>query len=221
MLRVRDNGVGISPTLLPRIFELFTQADRSLARSEGGLGIGLALVQRLTELHGGTVEVQSVLGHGSEFIVRLPLPSDEKRASNGEVDGVLAPPHAPLPPPLRVLVVDDNVDTVLSFSMLLQASGHEVRTAHDGLTAVQTALDDRPDVMLLDIGLPGLNGYEVAKRVRQHPQLREVVLVALTGYGQDSDRATSLQAGFNHHMVKPASFEQIKQILARVPRLPR
>ena len=221
VLRVRDNGVGISPTLLPRIFELFTQADRSLARSEGGLGIGLALVQRLTELHGGTVEVQSVLGHGSEFIVRLPLPSDEKRASNGEVDGVLAPPHAPLPPPLRVLVVDDNVDTVLSFAMLLQASGHEVRTAHDGLTAVQTALDDRPDVMLLDIGLPGLNGYEVAKRVRQHPQLREVVLVALTGYGQDSDRATSMQAGFNHHMVKPASFEQIKQILARVPRLPR
>ena len=222
VLRVRDNGVGISPTLLPRIFELFTQADRSLARSDGGLGIGLALVQRLTELHGGTVEVQSVLGHGSEFIVRLPLlPSDEKRESNGEVDGVLAPPHAPLPPPLRVLVVDDNVDTVLSFSMLLQASGHEVLTAHDGVTAVQAALNYRPDVMLLDIGLPGLNGYEVAKRVREQPLLRDVVLVALTGYGQDSDRATSLQAGFNHHMVKPASFEQIKQILSKVPRLPR
>ncbi len=221
VLRVRDQGVGISPTLLPRIFDLFTQAERTIDRSQGGLGIGLALVQRLTELHGGTVEVQSVLGQGSEFIVRLPLHSDEKRASNGEVDGVRAPHQAPLPPQLRVMVVDDNIDTVLSFSMLLQAAGHEVMTAHDGLTAVQTALEFRPDVMLLDIGLPGLNGYEVAKRVRQEPQLRDVVLVALTGYGQDSDRATSLQAGFNHHMVKPASFEQIKQILANVPRLPR
>ena len=221
VLRVRDNGVGISPTLLPRIFDLFTQAERSLDRSQGGLGIGLALVQRLTELHGGTVEVQSVLGQGSEFIVRLPLHGDEKRVIAGDVDGGLESPHAPLPPQLRVLVVDDNVDTVLSFSMLLQAAGHEVRTAHDGLTAVQISLDYRPDVMLLDIGLPGLNGYEVAKRVREQPQLRDVVLVALTGYGQDSDRATSLQAGFNHHMVKPASFEQIKQILASVPRLPR
>ncbi len=221
VLRVRDNGVGISPTLLPRIFDLFTQAERSLDRSQGGLGIGLALVQRLTELHGGTVEVQSVLGHGSEFIVRLPLHSDERRVTNGEVNGSLESHHAPLHPQLRVLVVDDNVDTVLSFSMLLQAAGHEVLTAHEGLSAVQSALDYQPDVMLLDIGLPGLNGYEVAKRVRQEPQLRDVVLVALTGYGQDSDRATSLQAGFNHHMVKPASFEQIKQILASVPRLPR
>ncbi len=221
VLRVRDNGVGISPTLLPRIFDLFTQADRSLARSDGGLGIGLALVQRLTELHGGTVEVQSVLGHGSEFIVRLPLYNEAPRAAAGSVDGGVDSPHAPLPPPLRVLVVDDNVDTVLSFSMLLQALGHEVRTAYDGVSAVQAALDYRPEVMLLDIGLPGLSGYEVAKRVREQPQLRDVVLVALTGYGQDSDRATSLQAGFNHHMVKPASFEQIKKILASVPRLPR
>ena len=221
VLRVRDNGVGISPTLLPRIFDLFTQAERSLDRSQGGLGIGLALVQRLTELHDGTVEVQSVLGQGSEFIVRLPLHSDEYRIAVGDVSGVLEPPQAPLPPQLRVLVVDDNVDTVLSFAMLLQSVGHEVLTAHDGLTAVQTALVHRPDVMLLDIGLPGLNGYEVAKEVRQHPQLCDVVLVALTGYGQDSDRATSIQAGFNHHMVKPASFEQIKQILASVPGLPR
>ena len=118
--------------------------------------------------------------------------------------------------PLRVLVVDDNVDTVLSFSMLLKASGHDVRTAHDGPTAVQAALDYRPDVVLLDIGLPGLNGYEVAKRIRQHPVLKNVVLVALTGYGQDSDRQTSLQAGFNHHLVKPARLEQLQQILATV-----
>ena len=113
-------------------------------------------------------------------------------------------------------MVDDNVDTVLSFTMLLQASGHDVQTAHDGPTAVQAALDYRPDVMLLDIGLPGLNGYEVAKRIRQQPDLKNVVLVALTGYGQEADRQTSLQAGFNQHMVKPARFDQLQQILATV-----
>jgi len=121
--------------------------------------------------------------------------------------------------PLRVLVVDDTVDTALTFSMLLKAWGHDVRTAHDGQTAVQAALDYRPDVVLLDIGLPGLNGYEVAKRIRQDPVLKNVVLVALTGYGQDADRQTSLQAGFNHHLVKPARFEQLQQILATVSEL--
>jgi CheY-like chemotaxis protein len=118
--------------------------------------------------------------------------------------------------PLRVLVVDDNVDTVFSFSMLLKASGHDVRPAHDGPTAVQAALDYRPDVVFLDIGLPGLNGYEVAKQIRQHPVLKSVVLIALSGYGQDSDRQTSLQAGFNHHLVKPARLAEILQILATV-----
>jgi len=117
---------------------------------------------------------------------------------------------------LRVLVVDDNVDTVLSFSMLLEADGHNVRTAHDGLEAVQAALDYRPDLVLLDIGLPGLNGYEVAKRLRQDPGLKNVVLVAVTGYGQNADRQASLQAGFNHHLVKPARLEQLQQILAAV-----
>ena len=124
--------------------------------------------------------------------------------------------NPPTKQPLRVLVVDDNVDTVLSFSMLLEALGHDVRTAHDGLTGVQTAIDYRPDVALLDIGLPGLNGYEVAKRIRQHPVLKHVVLVAVTGYGQDADRQASLQAGFNHHLVKPALLEQLQQILATV-----
>jgi PAS domain S-box-containing protein len=223
VLRVRDTGVGITPELLPCIFDLFTQAERSLDRSQGGLGIGLALVQRLTDLHGGTVEASSVLGQGSEFMVRLPIMSDETRVTGRgmECGNSQSGGEPTLATPLRVLVVDDNVDTVLSFSMLLQASGHEVRTAHDGLSAVQAALDYRPDVMLLDIGLPGLNGYEVAKQVRQRPELKSVVLVALTGYGQESDRTTSMQAGFNHHMVKPASFEQIKLILASVPRLPR
>jgi PAS domain S-box-containing protein len=212
VLRVRDTGIGITPALLPRIFDLFTQAERSLDRSQGGLGIGLALVQQLTELHGGKVEAASVLGQGSEFVVRLPvLPTDTLQPALPVTET-----GQPTTRPLRVLVVDDNVDTVLSLSMLLKESGHDVRTAHDGPTAVQAALDYRPDVVLLDIGLPGLNGYEVAKRIRQHPALKNVVLVALTGYGQDSDRQASLQAGFNHHLVKPARLAEMLQILATV-----
>jgi CheY-like chemotaxis protein len=212
VVKVIDMGVGISPALLPNVFDLFTQAERSLDRSQGGLGIGLALVHRLTELHGGKVEVHSTLGHGSEFIVRLPLAMNTPESLN-------APQTAEsvnMIRPLRVLIVDDNVDTVLSFSMLLKASGHDVCKAHDGLAAVQAASDYRPDVVLLDIGLPGLNGYEVAKRIRQIPILKEVVLVALTGYGQDTDRQMSTQAGFDHHLVKPARLEQLQKILSEV-----
>lgn len=210
VLRVRDTGIGIAPALLPKIFDLFTQAERSLDRSQGGLGIGLALVQRLTELHGGRVEVHSSVGQGSEFVVRLPLMAIELADTNptSEVE------DPKIVRPLRVLVVDDNVDTVLSFSILLRASGHDVFTANDGLMAVQVANERRPDVVLLDIGLPGLNGYEVAKRIRQQTSGKEVVLIALTGYGQDTDRELSAQAGFNHHLVKPARLEQVKEILA-------
>jgi CheY-like chemotaxis protein len=133
------------------------------------------------------------------------------------IDDISLAPHSSLlARPLRVLVVDDNVDTVLSFSMLLRASGYDVQSAHDGPAAVQAAIDYRPDIVLLDIGLPGLNGYEVAKRIRQHPELKHVALVALTGYGQDSDRRASCQAGFTHHLVKPASFEDLQKILATV-----
>ena len=210
VLRVRDTGVGISPALLPKIFDLFTQAERSLDRSQGGLGIGLALVQRLTELHGGRVEVQSSLGQGSEFVIRLPLISVELE----KAVPISATDDPKVVRPLRVLVVDDNVDTVLSFSILMRASGHEVFTANDGLTAVEVASEHRPDVVLLDIGLPGINGYEVAKHVRQLPGGKDVVLVALTGYGQDTDREMSAQAGFNHHLVKPARLEQVREILA-------
>jgi PAS domain S-box-containing protein len=252
VIRIRDTGVGITADLLPCIFDLFTQADRSLDRSQGGLGIGLALVQRLTELHGGSVEVLSTLKQGSEFIVRLPVASGEGRVTSGEKKSGekksgekksgekksgewrvtsdekvesrtdLATHHSPLAtsPPLatrlKILVVDDNVDTVLSFSMLLRASGHDVKTAHDGLKAVQAAIDYRPDIVLLDIGLPGLNGYEVAKQLRAHPDFKHIVLVALTGYGQDSDRQTSSAAGFTHHLVKPARFEELQKILAMV-----
>jgi signal transduction histidine kinase/CheY-like chemotaxis protein len=215
VIRVRDTGVGISQALLPHIFDLFTQAEQSLDRSQGGLGIGLALVQQLTQLHEGKVEAISVLGKGSEFVIRLPiadlqLPIDANEDNDNRKSAIEDRKS------LRVLVVDDNADTVLSFSMLLEMSGHDVRTAHDGPTALQVALDYRPDVVLLDIGLPGLNGYEVAKRIRQQPDFKNVVLVALTGYGQDSDRQTALHAGFNHHMTKPVRLPQLEQILATV-----
>ncbi len=211
VLQVRDSGVGIAPDLMPRIFTLFTQAERSLARSQGGLGIGLALVQRLVEMHGGRVEVSSTLGKGSQFVVRLPLVP--AAAANPP-----SPPEEanPTGPSLRMLVVDDNVDETESLAMLMRELGHDVRTAHDGPTALEAALDHRPNVVLLDIGLPGLDGYEVAKRMRQQPVLQNAVLVAVTGYGRESDRQRVREAGFDHHLVKPARFEQLKKILASV-----
>jgi PAS domain S-box-containing protein len=216
VLRVRDTGVGIAPELLPRIFDLFTQAERSLDRSQGGLGIGLCLVQRLVEMHQGQVEAHSVLGEGSEFVVRLPI--------------MLAPELPPSPhehdhadaqsPGLRVLVVDDNIDTAETLGMLLTASGHEVRLAHDGLAALDVALSFRPSVILLDIGLPELDGYEVARRLRQQPTLGNVVLVAITGYGHEADRKRSQAAGFDHHLVKPVEYPTIERILKTVSKQP-
>lgn len=211
VLRVRDTGVGIAPELMPRIFDLFTQAERSLDRSQGGLGIGLCLVQRLVEKHRGRVEAYSVLGQGSEFVVRLPV--------------VLTPAPLPLPsiesaeptgPALRVLVVDDRRDASHMLATLLKASRHDVRTASDGPTALEAALDFRPNAVLLDIGLPGMNGLEVAKWIRQQPTLKDAVLIAMTGYGQEEDRQRSLEAGFDHHLVKPADFRKVKEILATV-----
>ena len=212
VVRVRDTGVGIAPEILPRIFDLFVQSERSLDRSQGGLGIGLALVQRLVELHGGTVEASSVLGQGSDFIVRLPVaPPPEPQPSFP-----LTEKAQPTASSLRVLVVDDNVDTVTTLVMLVQESGHEARTAYDGAAVLEAALDYRPNVVLLDIGLPGLNGFEVAKQLRQQPALQNVILVAMTGYGQEGDRRRSREAGFNHHLIKPGDFGKVLQILATV-----
>jgi CheY-like chemotaxis protein len=212
VLQVRDSGVGIAPDLMPRIFELFTQAERSLARSQGGLGIGLSLVQRLVEMHGGTVAAYSALGQGSEFAVRLPLVlTDQPQPPSPPTQNA-----RPTAPSVRVLVVDDNIDTAGSLEMLLRESGHDVRTAHDGPAALEAARDYRPNVVLLDIGLPGLDGYEVAQRMRQQSVLQNVVLVAMTGYGQESDRQRAQEAGFDHHLVKPARFEQIQEILVTV-----
>ncbi len=222
LLLVRDNGIGISAELLPRIFDLFTQADRSLDRAQGGLGIGLSLVQHLVGLHGGSVEVSSELGQGSEFRVRLPAvdgpaaphgdaPSAQRPATVNPVDSAaeLQPPL----PGLRVLVVDDNVDAADAMAMLLLTLGHDVRRAHDGLAALDAAQNFRPDVALLDIGLPALDGYEVARRLRQTAGLEHVVLVAITGYGHAADRLLTQSAGFDHHLVKPADFTLLQGIL--------
>jgi PAS domain S-box-containing protein len=216
VLRVRDRGVGIAPEILPRIFDLFTQAERSLDRAQGGLGIGLALVHRLVEMHGGTVVVSSSLGQGSEFVVRLPAVSAQEPVAS------LPPAETARPtgPSLRVLVVDDNVDTVTTLALLVTESGHDVRSAYDGTAVVETALDYRPNVVFLDIGLPGLNGFEVAKQLRQQPALQNAVLVAMTGYGGASDRQRSHEAGFDHHLVKPGDFGKLLEILATVSELP-
>jgi two-component system CheB/CheR fusion protein len=211
-LRVRDSGVGIAADLLPHIFELFTQAEQSLARSQGGLGIGLALVKRIVEMHGGKVEAHSTVGQGSEFVVRLPvLLTDEPPPPLPSTENA-----KPTGPSLRVLVVDDNDDTVTSLALLLNESGHDVRTARDGPSALEAVLEYRPDVALLDIGLPGLDGFDVAKRIRQQPILRNVVLVAMTGYGTESDRQRSRESGFDHYLVKPVRFDKVQEILASV-----
>ncbi len=209
LLRVRDQGVGIAPELLPHVFDLFTQAERSLDRSQGGLGIGLYVVQRLVEMHGGTVHVSSVLGQGSEFEVRLPIQQPRSLSATPEHD-LEAPPTDVC----RVLVVDDDEDTAEGMAELLKASGHDVRMAYDGPAAIDAALAFRPHVVLMDIGLPMLNGYETAERMRQQAELRDVVLVAVTGYGQDKDRERTQRAGFNHHLVKPADFREVQKVLA-------
>ena len=209
VLFVRDTGVGIAPELLPRIFDLFTQADRTLDRSQGGLGIGLSLVQRLVELHGGTVEAHSVgLGQGSEFIVRLPALSLASE-SIAPIETAKQPAQTS-----RVLVVDDNMDAADMLVMMLQMSGHEVKAAYFGQTALEIAVEYQPDVVLLDIGLPDMDGYEVARHLRQQPQTKDVWLIAMTGYGQDSDRQRSQEAGFDHHLVKPVDPQKLKDLLA-------
>ena len=212
VLRVWDTGVGIASEFLPRIFDLFTQAARSLDRSEGGLGIGLCLVKRLVELHAGSVEAHSVLGQGSEFVVRIP--STQATLSVLPLD--LVGSALPMAKRCRVLIVDDNVDAAQSLALLLTASGHDVRIAHDGPTAVDAAVEYRPDLALMDIGLPGFDGYEVAQRMRQQSLLEHALLVAMTGYGQEKDRVRSLAAGFDHHLVKPVNFDRVQEILALV-----
>jgi PAS domain S-box-containing protein len=199
VIQVRDTGIGIDSELLPRIFDLFVQSDRSLARSQGGLGIGLTLVKRLTEMHGGAVSVTSAgPGQGSEFFVRLPAlpataaakPSRDQQLSRAGVSR-------------RVLVVDDNVDAADSAAMLLRLVGHQVEIAHNGAAALDLAARFRPDVILLDIGLPGMSGYDVARALRARPEHQNTIVAAITGYGQEDDRKRSREAGFDCHLTKP------------------
>jgi PAS domain S-box-containing protein len=212
IIRVRDTGIGIDPGLLPRIFDPFTQGDRSLARSRGGLGIGLTVVKHLVEMHGGRVSASSPgLGKGSEFVVRLPaLPQ-------APVDQGFKPGDEEIRPaasPRRVLVVDDHVDAAESAAMLLGFLGHEVRTAHDGPSALAAVGKFRPEVVLLDIGLPGMSGYEVARALRAQPENRELILVAVTGYGQEEDCRQSQEAGFDRHLVKPVEPKALQELVA-------
>ncbi|HEY7312421.1 MAG TPA: PAS domain-containing protein [Gemmataceae bacterium] len=213
VLRVRDTGIGIAPTMLSRIFDLFVQAERRLDRSQGGVGIGLTLVKKLVELHGGTVEAHSAgPGRGSEFVVRLPAAPEGATAARGGA-GSEAAVSASVPS-RRVLVVDDNVSAADSIALLLQLAGHEVRVAYDGPTALLITQAFRPRVVLLDIGMPGMDGYEVARRLRQQPRLQPLLLVALTGWGHDEDKRRSKEAGFDYHLVKPTKPEAVRQLLA-------
>ncbi len=215
VLRVRDTGMGIAPELLPHIFELFTQADRTLDRSQGGLGIGLTLVRKLVELHDGRVEAYSEgVGKGSEFVVRVPVLKELPRSAAPE--STLQAPR-PSENALRVLIVEDEADSAEALEMILTMMGHQVQTAHSGMAALQAAKDHRPDVILLDIGLPGLNGYQVAERLRETPDaMKHVVLVAMTGYGQPEDRQRAVRAGFDYHMVKPVDPQQLEQLLTQI-----
>lgn len=210
LIRLRDNGVGISSEQMPHIFDMFMQADTTLERSGGGLGIGLTLVRNLVQLHGGEIHASSPgIGLGSEFVVRLPA-----------TDALPLPPTAAALParvrPLRILVVDDNLDSAESMAVLLQMGGHQTRTAYDGLSAIEAAESFRPAVVLLDIGLPQLNGYEVAVRLRAHDWGRSMTLIALTGWGQDSARKQSTEAGFDAHLVKPVSHVELAKLLAGI-----
>ena len=212
-IAVSDTGVGIATESLPEVFEMFTQVGRNRDRSQGGLGIGLALVRRLVELHGGTVTVESAgNGGGSTFTVRLPLAETPKERERP----ILAEGAAEAAQSRRVLVVDDNADAAESLAALLELSGHSTRVANDGDEAVRMAHEFHPDIVFLDIGMPGKDGYEVARELRASPHTREAVLVALTGWGAKDDRARSRKAGFDHHLTKPAGLEAVDELLAHI-----
>jgi PAS domain S-box-containing protein len=217
VIRVKDTGIGIPSEVLPRIFDMFTQSTMSLERAQGGLGVGLALVERLVKMHGGTVTAHSAgAGQGSQFTIRLPLAPPQKTAPAENQDLVVEPgAHR-----CRVLVVDDNVDSVDSLGMLLRLLGHEVETASDGRSALVKADEFRPQVAILDIGLPKVNGYDLAKQIRERDWARDVVLVALTGWGQEQHRRRSEEAGFNYHLTKPVEFDVLQKILAEADNCP-
>jgi CheY-like chemotaxis protein len=207
VISVRDDGMGMESGLLPHVFDLFTQADRSLDRSQGGLGIGLTVVHSLTKMHDGTVQAHSEgLGQGSQFVVRLPITSRprQEQTQTSNLEAALR---------RRILVVDDVVVAAKMVGQLLaESAGHEIRLAHDGAAALEVASEFHPEIVLLDIGLPDMDGYEVAKRLRSEPEGKELLIVALTGYGQESDRRRSEEAGFDEFLVKPPSLDALQKL---------
>ncbi|HEY6824665.1 MAG TPA: PAS domain S-box protein [Steroidobacteraceae bacterium] len=215
LVTVSDNGIGIPADLLPRVFNMFFQSHSALARAEGGLGVGLSLVRGLVRLHGGTVEARSDgSGRGSEFIVRLPLGPPSPQLEDAEVEGEQISADAGL----KILVVDDNRDAADTCAMLLEASGHHVQTAYTGRQALELALTFRPHALLLDIGLPDMDGYQLAQQIRAKPWGRTAVLVAVTGWGQEQDRQRAVAAGFDQHLVKPISAETVETLLHSLAR---
>ncbi len=217
IVTVQDDGVGIDPILLPHIFELFVQSSRALHRPQGGLGIGLTLVQKLVKMHGGSIEAQSDgIGHGARFIVRLPVVTH-------------APPSYPLPAkprateqPRRILIVDDNTDSARSLAMLQERRGHHISTAFTGPDALTAFTTFKPEIILLDIGLPGMDGFEVASRIRTMPQTGRLLIIAMSGYGSREDLARADAAGFDDYFVKPMDLTALRELLAEpFPELPR
>ena len=211
---IRDNGIGIPREMQGRVFDIFTQVDRTLEKTQGGLGIGLSIAKRLVEMHGGTIAVSSE-GHrkGSEFTVRLPARVTAAPAGDGAEPrdlGARGPRH-------RILVADDNHDSVTTLSLMLEVMGHEVQVAHDGLQTVELAESFRPDAILMDIGMPGLNGFDACQRIRTRPWARDVFIVALTGWGQDEDKVRSRDAGFDRHLVKPVEPAMLEKMIFALP----
>ena len=210
VVSVTDNGIGIPTHMLPHVFEMFTQVNGNLGRSQGGLGIGLSIVRRLVQMHGGSVEARSGgSGRGSEFVVRLPV----ALSFIGHKLGDQADPVHPTARH-RILVVDDNLDAAESLAMMLTMMGNKTLTAHDGLEALEVAVAFRPDVMFLDIGMPKLNGFEVCRRLRQQAWGKDMLVIALTGWGQEEDKRLSMEAGFDFHMVKPVLPAALEKLLA-------
>jgi signal transduction histidine kinase/ActR/RegA family two-component response regulator len=212
---VTDEGVGIDPEFLPHIFDLFTQGERTPDRAQGGLGLGLALVKSLVKLHHGEVIARSEgLGKGSEFVVLLPFLRGQQGESKSQ--SPLAQSGKPAKDGLAILVVDDNEDAAETLAMLLESAGHQVSVAFNGTKALEFAADLVPDLLILDIGLPDIDGYELARRLRLMPEFQKSILVALTGYGQAEDKAKTRKAGFDHHLVKPVAFDELFKLIAEI-----
>ena len=211
LITVSDNGIGIAAEILPRVFEMFMQGGRDPRGAQSGLGIGLSLAKKLVELHGGTIEAKSGgVDCGALFVVRLPVLAAQ-RAAPGK-----PPPRPGLPSraPRRVLVVDDNIDAARALGLLLEQMGHDVQVAHDGLAALEAARGNRPEIVLLDISMPGVDGLGVVRRLRQDPRFRKVPFVAVTGRGTEEDRRLSREAGFDEHLVKPVALESLQRVFA-------